>query len=227
MMPSKSISELEQAVADARLAVQVRQVEGELHPFFNEVALEEAEEAVKAAKEEIERFPARHGRDLLAAMENVAVCEEELFAAQQLLASMGEGVVLSGEQLLSHLTEVRAEVVRGEQILADRAGSDERVFACRRVERAKCDLRAAIAKSRPASDEKERLQHSLAALDEDYAVLTSHDPNPADLAVALARISEANCVDREWLRAQKDELSRVPTEAKSALDHQPAHALAR
>jgi hypothetical protein len=58
----------------------------------------------------------------------------------------------------------------------------------------------------PASEAKERLQHSLAAIDSDYAIVTGHLEDREALAAIIASTLVDKSVDEAWFAQQAAEL---------------------
>jgi hypothetical protein len=142
-----------------------------------------------------------------AAREEVIASEDALNARlNQLSADCGR-VVLSGDALIRDVDLVRAEVARSRQILKCRAtASDDRDFVRQSLELKMCDLRTAIRQAVPASETKERLQYSLAAIDSDYAIVTGHLEDCEVLAAIIASTLVDNSVDEAWFAQQAAEL---------------------
>jgi septal ring factor EnvC (AmiA/AmiB activator) len=106
---------------------------------------------------------------------------------------------------------VQAEVARQERILSFQrdSGGDPKLFACRVLERARCDALVAIRNARPLSDEKERLQIVKTGMDTEYELLTKNEGTLEQYAEVIARIEKENEVNQEWLSQQKAELERL------------------
>ena len=184
----------------------------------------DAKGGIEALKQEIEiaRFDGRQRLalaeiaelmsqlDFEIARDEVAALENELAHAQRRLASMREGVVLSGGFLRKYHIEIQAEIARAERIMKDHADGDDRIFACRRIEAAMSEKHQQIREAIPASYEKEELEMSLEALKVDYQLLTATDTDESDLERVIARVQRDNTVDDGWLKAQKLELAKLP-----------------
>jgi hypothetical protein len=142
-----------------------------------------------------------------AAREEVIASEDALDARLNQLSAERGRVVLSGDALIRDVDLVRAEVARSRQILKCRAtASDDRDFVRQCLELKMCDLRQAIRRAVPASEAKERLQHSLAAIDSDYAIVTGHLEDREALAAIIASTLVDKSVDEAWFAQQAAEL---------------------
>lgn len=142
-----------------------------------------------------------------AAREEVIASEDLLDARLNQLSADRGRVVLSGDALIRDVDLVRAEVARSRQILKCRAtASDDRDFIRQCLELTMCDLRTAIRRAVPASEVKERLEHSLAAVDSNYAIVTGHLEDREVLAAIIASTLVDNIVDEAWFAQQAAEL---------------------
>lgn len=165
--------------------------------------------------------------ELRAVREEVEASEDELTLARARLRSMRDGVVLSGGFLERFHPEIRAEVARAEQIMADRREGDTNLFACRRIEAALSDVRGRIRAAKPASYEKEELQNHLEALESDYQLLVGPDPDAGDRERLLARIERDNAVDEGWLTEQKLKLDEFDTRSRDRRPSPPQQQVVR
>ena len=138
-------------------------------------------------------------------------CEDEIACEERRIEETIGHKVLGGKDLAFDMELVQAEVARQERILSFQrdSGGDPKLFACRVLERARCDALVAIRNARPLSDEKERLQIVKTGMDTEYELLTKNEGTLEQYAEVIARIEKENEVNQEWLSQQKAELERL------------------
>jgi hypothetical protein len=201
-VPHDGIEGLELRLTEMRAEEEQRRAEAEISAIIHELSLQTAREEVVSAEEELSRGLSR-------------------------LASLREGEVLAGRRLYQFQDEVRAAIGRAERSLADHEGVDSRVFARRCLDQTKGDLHDAIRSARPVSEEKERLENTLTAVQADYEMLINDDADPAAVLTLITRIEEENMVDLGWVERQKLELSKLPVQPELVHSRSRAHSMSR
>jgi archaellum component FlaC len=202
-MAGNTLAESEAAVANARRAYEQSQAEAEVASLIQELS---------------ERV----------AREEVIVSEDAHARAQRRVAATVGRVVLTDDALRCDVDLVKKAVARGEEILCDQRGATLEDFARRRLDRALSALRKSIKEAKPASEEKERLEHTLAALEGEYEIVVGRcEVLPEKFDSVIDRIREDNTVNEAWLLAQKEELAKLEMSRAPQQVRQPVYHLTR
>ena len=184
----------------------------------------EASSEVSALIEELEL---RTLRDEATAAED-AVDERR----HQLDTALGH-VVLVRSALSRDVDAVRSHLAWGDAVVADQARSTSpHDFARRRLEVEIRNLRKRISAATPesaavrgvnrdaVSEEREQLQHSLAARTVDYQIVTGALEDGTQLARVVADVATRHRVDPKWLAVQKSALGAIEFEAAAQMAYE-------
>jgi hypothetical protein len=202
-MTGNTLAESEAAVASARRAYEQCQAGAAVASLIQELSQQVARDEVVASEDAHARAQRRVG------------------------ATVGQ-VVLTGDALRCDVDLVKKAVARGDEILCDQRGATPEDFARRRLDRALSALRKSIKEAKPASEEKERLEHTLAALEGEYEIVVGRcEVPPEEFDSVIDRILEENSVDEAWLLAQKEELAKSEMSRAPQQVRQPVYHLTR
>jgi conjugative relaxase-like TrwC/TraI family protein len=193
---------------------------------------EALDEQLNLAREAHRRAEASLGVAVLIETLELQTLRDEAIAAEdavivrrhQLDGTLGHDV-LQGAALSRDVAVVRSHIIWSDAVLADRARSEyPRDFMRRRLEVEMRELRTQIKAATPesaavrgvnrdvVSEERGRLQRSLAALTADYEVITGTVDNDTELARVLEIVDLRHSVDTEWLAGQKAALAALEAE---------------
>lgn len=198
-MPGDTIAESQAALAAARRAYS------QCH----------AEAAVVSLIQELSQGVAR---------DEVIASEDAHARAQRRVAATVGRVVLTDAALRCDVDLVKKAVARGDEILCDKRGATPEDFARRRLDRALSALHKSIKEAKPAGEEKERLEHTLAALEGEYDIVVGRcDVSPEEFDEVINHIHEENAVDEAWLFAQKEELAKLEMSRVAQQIRQPVY----
>jgi hypothetical protein len=192
-MATRTLEELAAAASNARQICEQLRAEGFVATAIQELSLQ-------------------------AAYDEAAACEQEyLDELHRREAAKGRQVV-TGEELVATADDVRSAVSRCEGLLNDLATLSAQDFARSRLELALGEVRRLLGQAKPVSEEKERLGYRLAALEEDYELVSGRRDDPAELANVIESAYRDNVVDELWLAEQKAALESVdvPCERRQA-----------
>jgi hypothetical protein len=202
-MTGNTLAESEAAVASARRAYEQCQAGAAVASLIQELSQQVARDEVVASED-------AHAR-----------------AQRRVAATVGR-VVLTDDALRCDVDLVKKAVARGDEILCDQRGATPEDFARRRLDRALSALRKSIKEAKPASEEKERLEHTLAALEGEYEIVVGRcEVPPEEFDSVIDRILEENSVDEAWLLAQKEELAKSEMSRAPQQVRQPVYHLTR
>ena|ERR1039458_7810813 len=202
-MAGNTLAESEAAVTNARRAYEQCQAETEVASLIQELSEQVARDEVVASEDAHARAQRRVG------------------------ATVGR-VVLTDDALRCDVDLVKKAVARGDEILCDQRGATPEDFARRRLDRALSALRKSIKEAKPASEEKERLEHALSALEGKYEIIVGRCEVPREeFDSVIDRILEESSVDEAWLLAQKEELAKLEMSRASQQIRQPVYHLTR
>jgi hypothetical protein len=138
----------------------------------------------------------------------VLKAENERAATEKRLVGTIGKVVLTGTALERDVDLVKAAIARGTALVEgrkQRPGNQDFARWC--LDAAKHRIMSEIKDAKPASDEKERLEHISESLDKQYAIVTRNvrvsESEYQDLITEILTKPE-NTVDEEWLVAQRE-----------------------
>jgi hypothetical protein len=170
----------------------------------------------------------------LQAMRDEAVAAEDAVNARRhkLDAALGNDV-LEGAALSRDVAVVRSHIAWSDAVLADQARSKDRhEFARLRLDVEIRELRKQITAATPesaavrgvnrdvVSEERARLQYSLAALAADCKTITGAVDDSPELAHVLEGVDARHTVDTEWLDAQRSALATLEAEDMAQLAYE-------
>ncbi|HEY5265629.1 MAG TPA: ArdC-like ssDNA-binding domain-containing protein [Acidimicrobiales bacterium] len=142
----------------------------------------------------------------------IVLCESEITKEERHQAALVGHEVLEGEELAFYLDPVETEVTRQEKIISFQreAAGDRRVFACRVLERARCDARKVIESAGKREwEQRERMQLVKEGMDAEYELLTKVSGTAEQREEIISRIEHENVVNLDWLTPQKAELKKL------------------
>jgi hypothetical protein len=170
--------------------------------------------------------------ELQALRDDAVAAEDAVNVRRHLLDSALGHDVLEGAALSRDVAVVRSHIVWSDAVLADQAhAKDPQEFARWRLDVEMRELRTQIKAATPenaavrgvnrdvTSEERERLQYSLAARSADRETITGLANDGAETARVLADVAVRHSVDTEWLTAQKSALAALEVSDVARLAH--------
>jgi conjugative relaxase-like TrwC/TraI family protein len=181
--------------------------------------LDRARESLRSAESSLGVAALIEEMEVRALRDEAVAAEDAVNARRHLLDGALGHDVFEGAALSRDVAVVRTHIAWSDAVLSDQARSkDPQEFARRRLDVEIRELRTQIQAATPedaavrgvnrdvTSEERERLQYSLAARSTERETVTGGDVDETEYAHVLADVTARHSVDTEWLADQKSAL---------------------
>jgi conjugative relaxase-like TrwC/TraI family protein len=209
-----------------------RKCEASTDPELFDEQLNLARETSRSAEASLGVAALIEEMELQALRDDAIAAEDAVTARRRVLDNSLGHVVLEGLALSRDVGVVRTHIAWSDAVLADQARSkDPQEFAQRRLDVEMRELRTKIKAATPesaavrgvnrdvTSEERERLQYSLAARSAECKTITGLANNDAETSRVLADVATRHSVNIEWLTAQRSALAALEAEDVARLAH--------